>query len=176
MGDEAVIHLPDERLAVTAVRGPQRLDDLLFQAKKASRLAPLQLLRADRVVGIDHVRQAARLTWRAIAEGRQRAERVEVEFTRYVAGKRTIKEALAHMGLEDDAPGAVVVGLGEQAAKAVEYFVEMLGLEEDDTLLQADPEKLRAFGISDEMLAATTPARHMDLVLEAVAAVDLLRS
>ena len=49
-------------------------------------------------------------------------------------------------------------------------------MEADDIVLQPDLEKLRAFGISDEMLAATTPARHMDLVLEAVAAVDLLRS
>ncbi len=175
MGARAMKDDPRHRIAYAGVRGPLRLEDLLFQAKKANRLAPLQVLRADRVVGEAHLQSAAMHTWRAFDEQRNQADQVEVEFLRYVAGKRTIKEAIAHMGVPDGADGGIVVALGEGRQDAVTYFVDMLGLVEDDALLQADEGHLRAFGITDEQLTVTAAARRMDLALEAVAAVDLLR-
>ena len=113
-----MIDCPDERVCVAVVEGPLRLEDLLFQAKKASRLAPVQVVREDRGVGLDHLRTAAAHMWRAMEEGRNQANRPEVEFTRYLAGRRTIQEALTHMGIEDGAPRGVVVGLGDDREKA----------------------------------------------------------
>lgn len=170
-----MIDCPDERVCVAVVEGPLRLEDLLFQAKKASRLAPVQVVREDRVVGLDHLRTAAAHMWRAMEEGRNQANRPEVEFTRYLAGRRTIQEALTHMGIEDGAPRGVVVGLGDDREKAVEYFVEMLGLVEG-TLPDADEAHARAFGITDDAWETTTGERRLDLPLEAVASVDLMRT
>lgn len=164
----------DGTVCAEEIVGPLRLEDLLFQAKKANRLAPLQVVRADRIVGFDHVVSAAEHAKRAVAEGRNQADRLEVELTRYLAGKRTIKEALAHMGVEDGMEHAVVIAVGEHAADAVEYFVEMLGLRTSD-VWDIDAAKLEAFGIEAAAIEATTPERRPDLVLEAVAAVDLMR-
>lgn len=170
-----MMDFPEEQVCLQAAHGPLKLDDVLFQAKKAGRLAPVQVVRADRVCGDLHVRAAATHMWRAMAEGRNQADKPEVEFTRYLAGKRTIKETLAHVGVTDETTTAVVVGFGPQRGKAVEYFIEMLGLQEAD-LPGATPETLRAFGITPEAVAATTDERVLDLVLEAVAGVDLARS
>lgn len=170
-----MIDLPEAQACITLVRGPLRLDDVLFQAKKACRLGPLQVVRHDRVVGTDHIAAAAIHMWRAMDEGRNQADKPEVEFTRFLSGKRTIKEALTHMGVPDGAEAGIVVGLGPERAKAVEYFVEMLGLEEGD-MPAPTMEAARAFGISDDALEATTEALGLDLVLEAVAGVDLARS
>ncbi|MCA1810762.1 MAG: hypothetical protein LC623_01980 [Halobacteriales archaeon] len=166
---------PAEQVALCGVVGPLRLEDVLFAAQKSSRIAPLQVVRADRVVGADHVRSAALHAHRAFAEGRAQADALEVEFLRYLAGERQIRRALDKMGLPEGAAAGVVVGLGEKRADAVRHFVHSLGLREDDTLVRADLARLRGFGITDAQLAATTPSRHLDLALEAVASVDLLK-
>src|SRR5690349_3744454 len=106
--------IAEDGLCFTAVRGPLRLEDALFVAQKSGRIAPLQLARADRILGPEHVRQAARLAARAKAEGRMHAERDEVEFLRYLAGERNISRALEKLGLPEETPkagGALVAGL-----------------------------------------------------------------
>ncbi|MGB0652162.1 MAG: KEOPS complex subunit Cgi121 [Thermoplasmatota archaeon] len=166
---------PDNQVAWAAARGPAKLADVLFTAKKVNRLAPTQVVRADRVLGDAHVRSAALHAHRAFAEGRNQADRLEVEFTRYLAGERQIKRAIAKMGLPDVADALVVVALGEKRTDAVQLFLHQLGLVEDDALADATPEKLADWGFTSEQFAATTPKVHGDLVLEAVAAVDLMK-
>ncbi len=170
-----MIDFPDEQVALTGVRGPLRLEDILFTAKKSNRIAPLQVVRADRVVGPDHVRSAGMHAQRSFAEGRGHAKTLDVEFLRYLAGERQIKRALDKMGVPDGHPAGVVVTLGEKRLDALEHFVHTLGLATDDTLVAASEEKLRAFGVTDLQLAATTPSQRIHLALEAVAEVDLQR-
>lgn len=167
---------PELELAATGVRGPLTLENALFQARKASRLAPLQVVRADRVVGLDHLRSAAAHARRAFEEGRNKANDLPVEFARYLSGRRTIREALEHVGVPDRCDEAVVVAFGPKAQDAVAYFADMLGLDEDDAILEATPEKLAAFGLPPALLAATPERLRYDRVLEAVAAVDLMRN
>jgi tRNA threonylcarbamoyladenosine modification (KEOPS) complex Cgi121 subunit len=169
-----MIDFPAEELALTGLVGPLRLEDILFQAKKSQRIAPLQVVRADRVVGADHVRQAARCARRAIAEGRAQANSLETEFLRYLAGERQVKSALAKMGLPELGDSAVAVAFGPKRQDALQHFAEALGAEEDDSLASASMAKLQAFGITETALLATTPERRLDLALEAVAAVDLM--
>lgn len=170
-----MMDFPDEEFAVAGVRGPFRLEDMLLAAKKANRVAPLQALRADLVVGSDHLRSAAIHAKRAIAEGRNHADRLEVEFTRYAAGERSIRSAIAKIGVTDDAPAAVLCAFGPKRKDALPYFIDFLGLVEDDGVLDASDAALDAFGITAAQRSATPPEQCMDLVLEAVASVDLMR-
>ncbi|HUR60755.1 MAG TPA: KEOPS complex subunit Cgi121 [Candidatus Thermoplasmatota archaeon] len=170
-----MMDFPEEQVAFAGLAGPLRLEDVLFAARKSNRIAPLQVVRADRVVGADHVRSAAAHAQRAFRESRAQAETLEVEFLRYLAGERQIKRALDKMGLPEGAEGGLVVALGPKRVDAVRHFVHSLGLREDDGLVAATQERLRAFGITPAQLAATTPARRLDLALEAVAAVDLMK-
>lgn len=160
-------------IAWQRVRGPLRLKDVLYQAERSGRIAPLQVVRADRIAGPDHLEHAATLAGRAIGEGRQAAQRVEVEFLRYLAGERQIKHAVSKMGVADGTMDAVVVGLGPKARDAVRHFVHQLGLVPDDAPLATDDAVLANFGITATQIEATTPERRADLVLEAVASVDL---
>lgn len=171
-----MIDLPDEEIAAMGVRGPLKLDDVLFVAKKANRLAPTQVVRDDRIVGMDHIRTAVLHALRSMAEGRARAERPEVEFTRYLAARRTIRDAIDHVGLPDGASTGIIVSFGPHRHDAIEHIVGQLGLHEDDALIVADGEHLRAFGVTETQLSATSPARRLDIVLEMVASVDLMRS
>ena len=169
-----MLDFPDEDLALVGLRGPLKLEDVLFELRKSGRIAPVQVVRADRVVGADHVRQAARLARRAIAEGRGQANSLETEFLRYLAGERQVKSALVKMGLPDVGGGAVAVAFGPKRRDALQHLSHALAADEDDALAAASLDKLAGFGITAAALAATTPARRLDLVLEAVASVDLL--
>lgn len=172
-----MLDFPDDDVALMGLRGPLRLEDVLFQAKKSTRIAPLQVVRADRVVGAEHVRSAARHASRSLREGRAHAKTLEVEFVRYLAGERQVKAALLKVGLPDDgAREGVAVAFGPHRKDALEHFSDSLGLVEDDGLAAATESKLVDFGITATQMAATTPARRLDLVLEAVAAVDLMRA
>jgi tRNA threonylcarbamoyladenosine modification (KEOPS) complex Cgi121 subunit len=169
-----MLDFPAEEVALVGVRGPLRLEDVLFQAKKSARIAPLQVVRDACVVGPDHVRWAAHHARRAIAEGRAQGKSLEVEFLRYLAGSRQIKAALEKAGLPDNSSTAVAIAFGPKRLDALEHFTDSLGLKEDDGLATASLAKLQAFGITDAAIAATTQERRLDLVLEAVARVDLL--
>lgn len=169
-----MLDFADEDVAVAGARGPLGLDDALFQARKSARIAPLQLARADRIVGPRHVRSAALHAHRALAQGNAHAKTVDVEFMRYLAGERQIKSALAKMGLGESNDSIAVVAFGPKRRDAVQHFMEALGLREDDSLLDASDAKLTAFGITPTQIGATTHERRFDLALEAVALVDLM--
>jgi KEOPS complex subunit Cgi121 len=166
----------EEEVAMAGLRGPLGLDDALFQARKSSRIAPMQLLRADRVVGVLHLRSAAMHAKRAMAQGRAQANSIDVEFMRYAAGERQIKAALQKMGLQETNAAAAIVAFGPKRKDVILHFTEALGVAEDDRVLEATMDKLHAFGVTEKQLAATTPERHLDIVLEAVALVDLMRN
>ncbi len=176
MGAQAMMDDPDLQVAAVGVRGPLNLDDVLFMAKRAQKFGPLQVVRDDRVVGFDHIRTAVLHAQRALAEERAKADKPEVEFTRYLAARRTIREAIAHMGYPDGSQTAIVVALGAMRHAAIEYFCEQLGLDTDDALIVADDAHLEAFGITTTQVGATDPTVRFDLALEAVASVDLMRS
>ena len=103
------------------------------------------------------------------------AKTLEVEFVRYLSGQRQIRAALDKMGLPDPVPSAAVVALGPKRTDALQHFLHALAPRLDDSLLDARESKLLAYGIGANAMAATTPERRLDLVLEAVAAVDLNR-
>jgi tRNA threonylcarbamoyladenosine modification (KEOPS) complex Cgi121 subunit len=169
-----MMDFPAEDVALVGLCGPIKLEDVLFELRKSGRIAPVQVVRADRVVGADHVRQAARCARRAIAEGRAQGNTLETEFLRYLAGERQVKSALAKMGLPDVADGAVAIAFGPKRVDALQHLAHALAADEDDGLADASLAKLEAFGITAKAIAATTPARRLDLALEAVASVDLM--
>lgn len=172
---DAFVDDADSLVCAAGIRGPVALDDVLFLARKACAIGPVQVVRADRVVGFDHVRAAAVRAHRAFAQGTNQAERLEVEFTRYLAGERQIRTALDKMGVPDGAPAAIVVGLGPNRKDAVRYYLHASGARTDGALLEPTDAALHAFGVTPAQRAATTPDKQRELVLEAVAAVDLLR-
>ena len=172
-----MIAFPDIPAAAAGVRGHFRLEDVLFMAAKANRIAPLQVVRADRVVGPQHLAHAAALALRAQAEGRAQAAKPEVEFVRYLAGERQIRSALEKVGVRDGEEAVVLMAFGPKCQDAIRYMIHaMAPKHEDDAVIDASESKLVDFGITALEMEATTPERRLDLVLERVAEVDVLRS
>lgn len=134
---------------------------------------PIQLLRADRVYGADHLRHAASLATRAIAQGRARSVDLATETLLYAAGERQVHKAIAILGLVEGTTGIAAVAWDDAALDAV---AREQGWARDDALLDGSEATLDALGISAAERAMVPRARWSDLVLEKVATVDVLKS
>ena len=135
--------------------------------------APVQLVRADRVYGRDHLLHAARLAERALAQGRARASDLPTETALYAAGERQIGKALAFLGLHE---GARAVAAVAWDASALDALAEAEGWTRDDAVLQGGEAVLDAFGVTEGERAMLPPARWGELVLERVALVDVMKA
>ena len=115
---------------------------------------------------------AAEHAERAIREGTNVAKSLAVEFVLYASGERQIADALAKVGIREDTTEFAVVLFGGGDVGAT---LRALSLERDDAVLEASVSKLRAFGVTDTELASVPEDRQVDLILERVALVDLLK-
>lgn len=131
-----------------------------------------QVMDARYICGKEHLEVAAEKALRAREQGRMSARTLAGEILLYASGERQIKEAIRKMGVREDTTAVGVVVVGEVD---IEEVIAAIGLTRDDSVLEASPAKLVAYGISKEELASVDPDRAVDLVLEKVALVDLLK-
>lgn len=149
---------------------------LLGRLSKAREGAPVQLLRADRVYGTDHLRLAAMLAARAFAEGRARSADLPTETLVYAAGERQVGRALAFLGLVETVEHVAALAWGADAIAALDAFADTEGWARDDAVLEGGPHVLEAFGVPHEERALFPRHRWGDLILERVALVDVLKA
>lgn len=129
----------------------------------------VQLLRADRVFGREHVEHAAKLAERAVGEGRARAADVQTELVLYAAGLRQVGKALSFLGLEPGVSSVVVVSWGPHWSPPSAWV-------RDDAVIEGDVGVLDAFGVSAVERAMLPPERWGDFILERVALLDVAKS
>lgn len=134
----------------------------------------VQLLRADRVYGADHLKLAALLAQRAYVQGRARTADVPTETLLYAAGERQVGKALAFLGLAEGMDRIAAVGWC--APEDLDAMARAEGWTRDDTLLEGSDEALDAFGVTAEERALLPREKWADLVLERVALVDVLKA
>lgn len=134
---------------------------------------PIQLVRADRVYGAEHLAHAAALAARAVAEGRARSADLATETLLYAAGERQVSKALALLGLT---PGIVEIAAVAWDPRALDDLASAERWTRDDALLGGDERALDAFGVTREERAMLPRARWGELILERVALTDVLKA
>jgi tRNA threonylcarbamoyladenosine modification (KEOPS) complex Cgi121 subunit len=149
---------------------------LLRRLASARGALPVQLVRADRVYGPDHLRHAAALAARALAQGRARAADLPTETAVYAAGERQVGKALAFLGLAEGVTGVAAVAWGPDAEAALDAFAEAEGWTRDDARLAGGSGVLDAFLVTPEERAMLPASRWGEFVLERVALVDVLKA
>jgi len=154
--------------AVGVVRDPKAL---VRTAQEAAAPGSAQLFTATMVVGSEHLLVAAERAGRAFAEGTAVCDSLPLETLLYASGERQISAALAKMGVKvgDDAIALLCWDTDP------DRIITAIGFRREDSRLDPDPAKLRAFGLTDLEISTVPAARAVDLVLERVALVDLLK-
>ena len=132
--------------------------------------ATVLVLDGGMVFGSDHLASAAFHARRAVAEGRNASDSVLMETLLYASGERQLSSAISKMSVSDSTTLVAVALLSGDGFGPGEGWVEMARRP-----TAADLESLLRFGISPEEIATVGPAEAAELVLERVAAVDLIK-
>jgi tRNA threonylcarbamoyladenosine modification (KEOPS) complex Cgi121 subunit len=147
----------------------QRLmESVVGSAKRAG--IEILVLRGDMVLGEDHLRSALYHAKRALKEGSNSSDSLAMETLLYSSGERQLSTAIRKMSINDETSELAIAKLTDMPFRAQESWTPM-------PILRTDfgKEALSRFGISGEELATTDSSRATDLVLERIAAVDVMK-
>ncbi|WP_455393054.1 KEOPS complex subunit Cgi121 [[Eubacterium] cellulosolvens] len=142
----------------------------------------IQLFNADFVYGKDHLISAFEHAERAFAQKTAISSTLGMEILLYASGEYQIMNAINKVGITKDTKSIAIALQGEvkDLNSVLEAFFAKLKsggieLERDDGVLVGDKNTLERFGISKDELAAVPEDRWLELVLEKVALLDIIK-
>lgn len=122
----------------------------------------VQVFDHSKVVGEEHLLWAFQKAEESFENGSNRADSIEIETLLWSSGEWQIKDAIDKMGLEDGAEKAVVL-IDEDH----QDFLDFMDWTRDDMILEANEERLKAFGIDEKEIESVDSPE--DLVFEKMA-------
>jgi KEOPS complex subunit Cgi121 len=162
-------------MRIMGVRGSiQDLDGFLasVSAIEKRHKATVQLLRADRIFGMEHLASAIEKAERAFSSGTAMSRTLGMEILLYAAAERQTSLALKKMGMHDGISEMAMVLAGEIDGEEV---LAELGLERDDSVLEPDCKDFSIFGITETQIDMFGVPGIQELVLEKVALSEIER-
>jgi KEOPS complex subunit Cgi121 len=141
----------------------RNLEKVLQDLRESFDGIELQVLRADRIAGIEHIVFAARSAVDSFKGKSRRAKHLSMELLLYVTGEHQIVEAINLLGVNESSTELALVGLSEQSADSralIDRARTILGGIPDDSVLEVETtgkkEVLKkAYNVSDRQLNAS---------------------
>lgn len=165
--DDATREVDAWLVSVPAGRARSLLDTVTKKAAASG--ASVLVVDADMVFGLDHLRSALYHAKRALDEGSNISDSLAMETLLYASGERQLSSAIRKMSVGDQTERIVVAQLSGDVTAAVGW------IHLKDVPQEISHERLGKFGISETELATIGNRRPEELVLERVAAVDVLK-
>lgn len=164
--EESTKELRAWTVSVEPGRAKLLLDSMSDKAAGEDR--DILIANADMVFGMDHLRSALYHAKRAMIGGTNASDSLAMETMLYASGERQLNAAIKKMTVGDET-AEIVVALLQGSLNPMKGWTELPSIKEPPS-----KERLNRFGITDkEML--TFEGRSEELVLEKVAAVDVLK-
>jgi len=157
--------------AWSAKLGPGEAESFLDKVVKPATANGVELLvvRADMVFGMDHLRSALYHARRSMQEGRNASDSLAMETLLYASGERQLSSAIKKMSIDEQTEEIVVAKLNEGSFEPVGDWQRLSDSPEGSI------ERLVRFGITKEELSTLKGRNPAELILERVAAVDILK-
>ena len=128
----------------------------------------VQLFRADRIIGKEHLQTAAEMATRAWARN-PRTKTLGMEILLYAAAERQISGAIDKLGVQDDTTEIAIITVGQISSEEV---LTALNLQSADDVLDAEGKDYSIFKISKEEMNFASP---VEIILERMALSELNR-
>ena len=144
------------------------MEDIIRRARDCG--AEVLVLDGDLVFGRDHLVAAAYHAARSIEDGTNSSDSLVMETVLYASGERQLGTAAKKMGVSKDSTELVVARLTDSDFEPEAHWKAL-----SDARAQADRSRLMKFGISERELSTLDGRPPVELVLEKVAAVDILK-
>ncbi len=149
-------------------RAKEDMERILDKAESTG--TEVLVMDADRVFGMAHIISAVYHARKAIEEKRNSADSLAMETLLYASGQRQLSSAIAKMSVTEDTERIVIAQLSGSAIIPDRDWEPMGTLGED-----VSPERLVEYGVSKQEQATVGRRNPSEIVLEKVAAVDILR-
>ncbi len=138
-------------------------------AEAAEAHSEVIILDGDLVFGADHLSSAQAHAAKASAEGRNASDSLAMETLLYASGERQLSNAIKKMGVGGDTT-EVVLAVVKGTFSPGEGWARL-----PDSDPAPDRARLARFGITEKEMSTVDPGRLSELVLEKVAAVDVVK-
>lgn len=148
--------------------GAGALQDRIVRVAE-ERSVEVLVMRGDMVFGLDHVRSALYHAKRALANGTNSSDSLPMETMLYASGERQLGSAIRKMRADDGTEEVVVAQLTAGDTPIGEGWRPL-----ENRRVPA-PEMLQRFGVTIEELSTIGDKNPIELVLEKVAAVDIVK-
>jgi len=135
----------------------------------------VQIMRADRVAGLEHLSLAAENAVRAITQGRGRSKSVAMETLLFTSGQRQISKALGRLGVTTQSKDIAVAIFSRKPLNVDEtssLVQSVLGGKRQDSVIDISSNKktrelCKSYGISsEESDAAQLPSEKIDSMIK----------
>jgi KEOPS complex subunit Cgi121 len=132
--------------------------------------AHILVMRSDMVFGLNHIRSALYHSKKAICERRNSSDSLSMETLLYASGEKQLSSAIKKMSVDQTTEEVVVAQLSEGDIEVDGSWRVLNDFPEDPSV-----ERLKRFGITQQELDTIGKSDPKDLVLERVAAVDIIK-
>ncbi len=166
--EQATKELTVWKTRVTKGQAPLFLHDQVEPRKE--RKTQVLVTKADMIFGADHLKTALYHAKKAIAEGRNASDSLALETLLYASGERQLSSALKKMTVDDDTDEIVIAKLSEGSFKPKENWEPI-----PDMVDSPSRDRLLRFGLTEKELETLGDTHPIELVMEKVAAVDVLK-
>lgn len=156
------------RLSVEPGSAEEVRDGIL--AKYADSGAQLLILESRMVFGRDHLASAHHHALKAVREGRNASDSMVMETMLYASGERQLGNAIRKMNVGPETSEIVIALLGGDGVEPEGGWRPLADGPED-----VPEDRYLRFGFVREELGTVRVEKRVDLVLERVAAVDVLK-
>ena len=161
-------HIRAWKVSVKEGEAPRMMSELV--ERDSVHGVQVLVLRAEMVFGMDHLRAAYCHAKDSIENGSSASDSIAMETLLYASGERQLSAAIKKMSVDESTRDVVVASL---AADGLQPQREWTPLPEATS--EATSERLLKFGISDQEARTVASGRAVELILEKVAAVDILK-
>lgn len=138
-------------------------------AEAAPSRSEVIVLDGDMVFGADHLSSALTHAVKASAEGRNASDSLAMETLLYASGERQLSSAIKKMGVGPETVRVVLAAVRGPFSPG-EGWTEL-----PDTDPVPDRARLARFGVTEKEMSTVDESRLSELVLERVAAVDVIK-
>ena len=139
----------------------------------------IQTFNADMIYGKKHLESSILHAIRAFRNDLMSTKSLDMEILLYASGERQLKHAIPKMGIKkgdiDLAITFVSMDTCLDLKKVINDFCSQFNIIRDDARLEGSKETLERFGISKNEYESLSANQYVNLILEKVAMVDIIK-
>ncbi len=155
------------------------IDKILVFSKKKDII--IQIFDSDLIFGKNHLITSIEHAIRAIERKKNTTNSLAMEILLYASGERQLKHAIKKMGIKNNTKNFAFIMMNKinnnikLSNKLINELIEFLSLKRCDDVLNSDKNKLKKFGIENNLLKTITKDDYENLVIEKVALIDIIK-